>query len=384
MLNDIEVNIDIKGEKIINHGQLPLIVIDSPVGKRLKGLKHIKLDLFIIQGLFQSFINLEDCEENYILQHSLWFAGVTTYGRCFTEAAGRGIKLEKSKYVTHLEESKVRTHDEIMEQRNKYIAHADDNNYEGFEVFGVVDPETNKLLGLTNNYHKTVAVNRESIKRYIELINEIIIQVAHDDERASSALLKQISSIQVDELRVINPFVDNKKELSKVYAMLGTKYCLNNQDFDNGIEFLTRAINLDPEDDGPYINRANAFETIGDINNQLSDLNKAYEINPNSPNVNNNLGNFLTNQRRYNEAIPFYLRALSLDNDYLNVYNNITLCLFYLNRINEALSYINKGILLDESNPEFYVTRALCFEGLGLNEEMEADIAKARKLGKSI
>jgi tetratricopeptide (TPR) repeat protein len=278
LLNDIEVNLDIKENKVMNLGQLPLIHIDTPLGKRLKGLKNIKLDLFIVLGLFQSFINLDDCEENYILRHSLWFSGVITYGRCFTVASGRGVRLERPRYISALDESLVKTHDEIMEQRHKYIAHADDNPYEDFEVFGVIDPIVNKVVGTTNHFSKTFNVNIESMNRYLSLVNEVIIRVAEDEERANQALNIQLASIPLDSFSLIEPSNKNNDELSITYAVLGTRLCLEKEDYLTGIEYFNRAINLNPNEIGFYINRSKAFDAVGELRKKQEDLYKIEEL----------------------------------------------------------------------------------------------------------
>ncbi|MEH7331032.1 hypothetical protein V7085_26895, partial [Priestia megaterium] len=200
MLLDIPnlgVNMDEAGN--LSSEYLPLLKLESYIAKQLKELKQIKMDLELSKSMFINMYRLADEEMNYILKHSLWFTACVTYNRCFSSGNGRGITLNERKYINHLDQRLIDAHKEVKSQRNQYIAHADINNYERAEVFGVLDFDSSTILGHSNFFTRTIVVNKEKSDLYVELVTRVMKRVIEEEKEKSDLLLKELETIKLDE-----------------------------------------------------------------------------------------------------------------------------------------------------------------------------------------
>lgn len=276
MLKDIQVpNVNVGTDGVINKGFFTLYRLDTRLSIYLREIKQIKLDLFIARDSFVNINRLEDCEQNYFLKHSLWFSGAMTYCRCFNSGK-RNLKL--GKYINRLEPKLKDAHFELMKQRNKYIAHADTNEFERCEVFGVLDMEGKELIGVSNYYDKIFALNPEMIKNYEELLCKVIDLVAKEEDRRMGLLLDELSQMKIDERNVINPSqTPSIQQQSEFNHMVGYLFCEENKDYTNGLRFMNKAIQLTPNNPDLYVNRSNVYEALNDYKNYKKDLLQALE-----------------------------------------------------------------------------------------------------------
>jgi tetratricopeptide (TPR) repeat protein len=278
MIEDIDllgVNINSGG---ISTEFIPLLNLESLFAKQLKEIKQIKLDLELAKSSFFNINRLEDCEENYFLKHSLWFTGAITYSRCFNSGDGRGIKLNKKKYINNLPIKFIEAHDELISQRNKYFAHADVNDYEQNEVFGALDFDSNKILGISNFFSRTIALNKEKPEVYSELVTKILEQVVQLENSLTKLLLSELEKMPIEQKNIINPNSQATTEVIwQFYYLIAKKY-FEKKDFINTISFLSKAINIDQNIKELYLNRAIAYKEIGDLQKYVQDITKASEL----------------------------------------------------------------------------------------------------------
>ena len=82
-------------------------------------------------------------------------------------------------------------------------------------------------------------------------------------------------------------------------------------DYQRAIDYYTKAIDLDPQIAGVYVNRAAAYESIGDPDQALQDLDKALAI-ESKPEAYHNRGNIRFIKGDYDRAIQDYNKALEL------------------------------------------------------------------------
>ncbi|PKG36912.1 hypothetical protein, partial [Psychromonas sp. Urea-02u-13] len=70
---------------------------------------------------------------------AFYLSAIISYGKCFTVGKGRKIKLEASdifKSNNHLK----KIHDELINQRHNYVAHAGNTTYEAWQSIVLLDP----------------------------------------------------------------------------------------------------------------------------------------------------------------------------------------------------------------------------------------------------
>jgi tetratricopeptide (TPR) repeat protein len=95
-----------------------------------------------------------------------------------------------------------------------------------------------------------------------------------------------------------------------------------NGDLDGAIADFDRAAELNPKDDAPYYNRAQARRLKNDTAGAIADYTKAIELGSTNPAAYNNRGNARAENKDRDGAIADYTRAIELKPDYARAYYN--------------------------------------------------------------
>jgi tetratricopeptide (TPR) repeat protein len=95
-----------------------------------------------------------------------------------------------------------------------------------------------------------------------------------------------------------------------------------NGDLDGAIADFNRAIELNPNDDAPYYNRAQARRLKKDTAGAIADYTRAIELGCKNPAAYNNRGNARSENNDPDGAIADYTRAIELKPDYARAYYN--------------------------------------------------------------
>jgi tetratricopeptide (TPR) repeat protein len=95
-----------------------------------------------------------------------------------------------------------------------------------------------------------------------------------------------------------------------------------NGDLDGAVADFNRAIELNPKDDAPYYNRAQAKRLKKDAAGAIADYTRAIELGSTNPAAYNNRGNARAENNDRDGAIADYTRAIELKPDYARAYYN--------------------------------------------------------------
>jgi len=95
-----------------------------------------------------------------------------------------------------------------------------------------------------------------------------------------------------------------------------------NGNLDGAIADFDRAMQLNPKDDAPYYNRAQARQLKNDKAGAIADYTKAIELGSTNPAAYNNRGNARAENKDRDGAIADYTRAIELKPDYARAYYN--------------------------------------------------------------
>src|SRR5205823_1178232 len=95
-----------------------------------------------------------------------------------------------------------------------------------------------------------------------------------------------------------------------------------NGDLDGALADFNRAIELNPKDDAPYYNRAQARRLKNDTAGAIADYTRAIELGSTNPAAYNNRGNARAENNDRDGAIADYTRAIELKPDYARAYYN--------------------------------------------------------------
>jgi len=105
--------------------------MEGKIAKSYSGYRLILKDLMDVRD---SIIILQKHKfENSlsrIIKQGLSFNVIITYGKCFSKADGRGIKLDKGNLTKYCEQAEIDEHIRVIHQRDSYVAHGGLEGYE--------------------------------------------------------------------------------------------------------------------------------------------------------------------------------------------------------------------------------------------------------------
>lgn len=174
------------------------IAVETKKSKRLVGLTLIRADLRKVLRW------LELIEENFItdksigvqksshamhdplISRALFVASLSTYGKCFTQAEGRGTVLSEKDVPEELR----KTHELWMSYRHRYAAHSGDTSYEGGCV-NVAYVIKNSRIHL-NAFVETNQTNTLRVKIKEQSVHKLVEQLISVVEEMISKLRKKV------------------------------------------------------------------------------------------------------------------------------------------------------------------------------------------------
>ncbi|WMJ74107.1 hypothetical protein RCC89_13165 [Cytophagaceae bacterium ABcell3] len=148
----------------------------SPIAKSYSGYRLILKDLEVVKKVLAELRGLKMVETSSIVKQSLSFYAVITYGKCFSEAKGRGCQLNKKDALKYCSLEIKEEHDLIIDQRNKYVAHGELKGYEQNPVVAYLSPDLNnkKIIKIQDNLMSLVDI--ESQLSNFDILIECVIQ----------------------------------------------------------------------------------------------------------------------------------------------------------------------------------------------------------------
>jgi tetratricopeptide (TPR) repeat protein len=137
-----------------------------------------------------------------------------------------------------------------------------------------------------------------------------------------------------------------------------SSFLIDEQQAKKAIEICNKGIAAYPKNGKVLMNRAIAYEALGQTQNAVLDYNKAIALNPKSPIGYYNYGIHLLNKQKYNEAITNFDKAIAIDNKNMSFYLNKANAYYFLKNYPKAFEGYNKMIELDPTNSDAYYNRA--------------------------
>ena len=116
----------------------------------------------------------------------------------------------------------------------------------------------------------------------------------------------------------------NEQEKGEIDALLlfqQANFLFSLGQFDQAIQLYSKIINRDPNFDGAYNNRGNAYKDKGEYDKAIADYNMAISLKPDYAEAYNNRGEAYNTRGEYDKAIADYDKAITL-----NPYNALAHC----------------------------------------------------------
>jgi tetratricopeptide (TPR) repeat protein len=118
------------------------------------------------------------------------------------------------------------------------------------------------------------------------------------------------------------------------------------------VEFISRAVALNPGAASFHCNLGEAYRVLGQLERAVSSCRTALQLQPNYPEAANNLGLALTGQGRIDEAISYYQQALQLRPEFPMAHNNLGSVLRGQGDTEKAAAHFRKALELDPNVAE--------------------------------
>ena len=146
------------------------------------------------------------------------------------------------------------------------------------------------------------------------------------------------------------------------------------------IDVCTSIINLDPTNDGAFVNRGIAYRRLGDLQHALRDYDQAIRLNPQAADAFNNRGNTYRALAELDKAISDYNEAIRLNPDYAHAYNNRGVIFLETGEPALAAADFAHAIDCDPGYANAYRNRGLARTDQRLFDEAIDDFEQAFKL----
>jgi tetratricopeptide (TPR) repeat protein len=231
----------------------------------------------------------------------------------------------------------------------------------------------------------------EELKRRIDL-DEYLLEAIKDDYRRSE-LHKSLATYysvldDFDKLdENLNMFrelrQDNDVDISTVYRELGDLCFLRNR-LKEALEYYSKAIELDPENERAYHNRGDVHYELKMFEEAITDYDKAIELDPRSAVSYKNRGNAYFKLYQFDKAIADYDKAIEIDADYALAYNNRGMAYYELYQFDKAIADYDKAIEIDADYALTYKHRGFTYFRLHQFEKAIADLDKAMELDSDL
>jgi protein O-GlcNAc transferase len=148
---------------------------------------------------------------------------------------------------------------------------------------------------------------------------------------------------------------------------------------DIAVEFLRRAIAINPTDGSTYINLGKAFEGLGQLDDAIAAWRKSLELRPNADAA-FNLGLTLHGRGQLNDAIVAYRQALELKSDHPEAYIALGNALNSTSQFAEAAQAYQHAIRLKPDYAEAYNNLGIALKNMGQLDQAIAAYHQALRL----
>jgi len=216
-----------------------------------------------------------------------------------------------------------------------------------------------ELEKLNEKYQSNSAYSNQQEKRDLKKHFQNISQelTALDFDRKAIALFKNTQfSDPKKALEYLNKAIDLDPQYANAYVGRGLSY-FQLKDYDRALSDLNKAIELNHSFPDAYNARSIVWNAKGEYNRAIKDCDRAIELNQRYAEAYNNRGLALKKKGEYKSAIESYNKAINLNLNIYQVYCNRGNALFAMKKYNRAIDDFNKAIELNPKIPTAYISR---------------------------
>lgn len=150
--------------------------------------------------------------------------------------------------------------------------------------------------------------------------------------------------------------------------------------YDDALADWTQALQITPNDERIYLNRANLYRQLERYSDAIADYTQSLHLNPQQVEAFSNRGDLYTFVRRYQDALADYASALALDPQNTAILNNRGILYINLGWYIYALTDFNTVLTITPDDVTTYVNRISAYAGMNLLLEALEDCNHAIEL----
>jgi tetratricopeptide (TPR) repeat protein len=159
---------------------------------------------------------------------------------------------------------------------------------------------------------------------------------------------------------------------------------IHNNEFEQAIEYLEKALTVNADDAETYSNLGLAYKEVKRLSDAQKMFEKALSFNPSHPVNLNSLGNVFASLNDHKKAIYCFESALKIDNSYIDCLNNLTLSLKEEAQFDKALAVIEHAIKVDGNRSISYNNKGEILNRLAKYQQAKRCFEKAIARDNSI
>ncbi|MEM8939975.1 MAG: tetratricopeptide repeat protein [Bacteroidota bacterium] len=148
--------------------------------------------------------------------------------------------------------------------------------------------------------------------------------------------------VLIDEATKLPEELINDESFSPLLCLMGAN-AYESKEFIHAVEYYTKAIENNPEDDLALIGRGKACLRTNKFEEARNDFVRALQLNPKRTETFYLIGNSFFYERSYNEALGFYEHYLSIDPLYSHVWYNTAMSYLSIKKRNKACACLKKA-----------------------------------------
>lgn len=182
-----------------------------------------------------------------------------------------------------------------------------------------------------------------------------------------------------ESIEYLNKAIELNPYDSKAYNNLGLAYYAI-KEYDKSLNYFNYSLSLNNKDSKTYNNRGTCKEKLKDYKGAIEDYNEAIKLNPNLSEAYNNRGNTQRILNNINSSIRDFDKAIELNPNNSEAYNNRGLVKKQLKDYEGALKDYNEAIKLNPNKAEFYNNKGVLIKDLNKLNDALSDFDKAIEL----
>lgn len=182
---------------ILNGEPCPYVVVEGSLAKRVAGLSLIREDLRAVKEMLA---RMDHHTQDFVGNKALLFGAVILYGKCFTQANGRGAKLDTKDVFAS--SNKRQSHERLMELRNEYVAHGGNDKEEQLKIILLLDPNkaNKRFIQLVGHGASAHGFDEQARDKALETVAHVQAYVNRALEKTKAALMDELYTEGVERV----------------------------------------------------------------------------------------------------------------------------------------------------------------------------------------